>query len=236
MMDDIIYERDYRSKPEDEADKRHRMIFDQAVNGGFFDTFKAEMDKIPKIIVPEDKANYEYLLDRCDKFAERHRGYVRGVVDYHKWQSEIVMALPFAEFCDPEDLAFLREIAEKSHSVTFESDEENGICVRIFICYFDELMTDAHEYYLKYSAIMDDEKLASMLNMPKLTSEQEETAQRMNAILDRFDEETDIDRTTAFKAVLEYMMKQDEDHQTLEYMADRLERLLEQILNGEDAE
>lgn len=236
MMEDIIYERDYRSKPEDEADKRRQMIFDQAVNGGFFDTFKAEMDKIPKIIVPEDKANYEYLLDRCDKFAERHRGYVRGVVDYHKWQSEIVMALPFAEFCDPEDLAFLREIAEKSHSVTFESDEENGICVRIFICYFDELMTDAHEYYLKYSAIMDDEKLASMLNMPKLTSEQEETAQRMNAILDRFDEETDIDRTTAFKAVLEYMMKQDEDHQALEYMADRLERLLEQILNGEDAE
>lgn len=236
MMDDIIYERDYRSKPEDEADKRHRMIFDQAVNGGFFDTFKAEMDKIPKVIVPEDKANYEYLLDRCDKFAERHRGYIRGIVDYHKWQSEIVMTLPFAEFCDPEDLAFLREIAEKSHSVTFEPDEDNGICVRIFICYFDELMTDAHEYYLKYSAIMDDEKLASMLNMPKLSSEQEETAQRMNTILDRFDEETDIDRTTAFKAVLEYMMKQDEDHQTLEYMADRLERLLEQILNGEDAE
>lgn len=236
MMDDIIYERDYRSKPEDEADKRHRMIFDQAVNGGFFDTFKAEMDKIPKIIVPEDKANYEYLLDRCDKFAERHRGYIRGIVDYHKWQSEIVMTLPFAEFCDPEDLAFLRAIAEKSHSVTFEPDEDNGICVRIFICYFDELMTDAHEYYLKYSAIMDDEKLASMLNMPKLSSEQEETAQRMNTILDRFDEETDIDRTTAFKAVLEYMMKQDEDHQTLEYMADRLERLLEQILNGEDAE
>lgn len=236
MMDDIIYERDYRSKPEDEADKRHRMIFDQAVNGGFFDTFKAEMDKIPKIIVPEDKANYEYLLDRCDKFAERHRGYIRGIVDYHKWQSEIVMTLPFAEFCDPEDLAFLRELAEKSHSVTFEPDEENSICVRIFICYFDELMTDEHEYYLKYSAVMDDEKLASMLNIPKLSPEQEEITQRMNAILDRFDEETDIDRTTAFKAVLEHMMKQDEDHQTLEYMADRLERLLEQILNGEDAE
>lgn len=236
MMDDIIFERDYRSKPEDEADKRHRMIFDQAVNGGFFDTFKAEMEKIPKIIVPEDKANYEYLLDRCDKFAERHRGYVRGVVDYHKWQSEIVMVLPFAEFCDPEDLAFLREIAEKSHSVTFEPDEENGICVRIFICYFDELMTDEHEDYLKYSAIMDDEKLASMLNLPMLSPKQEETAQRINAILDRFDNETDVDRTTAFKAVLDYTMKQDEELQTLEYMADRLERLLEQILNGEDAE
>lgn len=236
MMDDIIFERDYRSKPDDEADKRHRMIFDQAVNGGFIDTFKAEMEEIPKIIVPEDKANYEYLLDRCDKFAERHHGYVRGVVDYHKWQSEIVMVLPFAEFCDPEDLAFLREIAEKSHSVTFEPDEENGICVRIFICYFDELMTDEHEDYLKYSAIMDDEKLASMLNLPMLSPEQEETAQRMNAILDRFDNETDIDRTTAFKAVLDYTMTQDEELQTLEYMADRLERLLEQILNGEDAE
>lgn len=97
-------------------------------------------------------------------------------------------------------------------------------------------MTDEHEYYLKYSAIMDDEKLVSMLNLPKLSPEQEETAQRMNEILDRFDKETDVDRTTAFKAVLDYTMKQDEELQTLEYMADRLERLLEQILNGEDAE
>ena len=152
-MDDIIYEKDYRQKAEDEADVRRVQILDRAINGGFFKAYKNEMDKIPKYIVPEDKANYEYLLEQCDKFAERFRGQLRGIVDYHKWHSEIVMTLPFAEFGDPEDRAFLAEIAEKSHSVTFESSEDGGIRVRIFICYFDELMTDEHKDYLKYNAI-----------------------------------------------------------------------------------
>ena len=42
-----------------------------------------DRDKIPKIIVPEDKKNYEYLLERCDAFVKQHRGYIKGIVDYH---------------------------------------------------------------------------------------------------------------------------------------------------------
>lgn len=234
MMDDIIFEKDYRQKADDEADKRSGKILDQAVSGGFFETYQKEMDKIPKYIVPEDKANYEYLLERCDRFTERYHGRIRGIVDYHRWHSEIVLTLPFAEFGDPEDRAFLAEIAEKSHSVTFESSEDGGIRVHIFICYFDELMTEEHKEYLKYNAIMDDEVLASLLGIKMLSPEMNETAQRLKEILDCFEKETQYDRTTVFKALLDRMKKVDEEKQTLEMMVAFAERLLENVLTGEN--
>lgn len=232
-MDDIIFEKDYRQKEDSEEDIRRAQILDRAITGGFFDTYKSAMDKIPKYIVPEDKANYEYLLDRCDKFVERYRGHIKGIVDYHKWHSEIVLTLPFVEFGDPEDRAFLVEIAEKSHSVTFEPSENGGIRVRIFICYFDELMSADHKAYEKYNAIMDDETLASLLGMEMLSPEMMETTQRLKEILDCFEEETPYDRTTIFKALLARMQDVDEDKQNLEMMVAFAEALLEKILNNE---
>lgn len=232
-MDDIIFEKDYRHKEDSEEDIRRAQILDQAITGGFFDTYKSAMDKIPKYIVPEDKANYEYLLDRCDKFVERYRGHIKGIVDYHKWHSEIVLTLPFAEFGDPEDRAFLAEIAEKSHSVTFEPSENGGIRVRVFICYFDELMSADHKAYEKYNAIMDDETLASLLGMKMLSPEMTETTQRLKEILDCFEEETQYDRTTIFKALLDRMQKVDEETRTLDTMVAFAEALLERILNNE---
>lgn len=232
-MDDIIFEKDYRQKEDSEEDIRRAQILDRAITGGFFDTYKSAMDKIPKYIVPEDKANYEYLLDRCDKFVERYRGHIRGIVDYHKWHSEIVLTLPFAEFGDPEDRAFLAEIAEKSHSVTFEPSESGGIRVRVFICYFDELMSADHKAYEKYNAIMDDETLASLLGMKMLSPEMTETTQRLKEILDCFEEETQYDRTTIFKALLDRMQKVDEETRTLDTMVAFAEALLERILNNE---
>lgn len=235
-MDDIIFEKDYRHKEDSEEDTRRAQILDRAITGGFFDTYKSAMDKIPKYIVPEDKANYEYLLDRCDKFVERYRGHIRGIVDYHKWHSEIVLTLPFAEFGDPEDRAFLAEIAEKSHSVTFEPSENGGIRVRVFICYFDELMSADHKAYEKYNAIMDDETLASLLGMKMLSPEMTETTQRLKEILDCFEEETQYDRTTIFKALLARMQDVDEEKRTLDMMVAFAEALLEKVLNAEDEE
>ena len=58
-MDDIIFERDYRQKEKSEEDIRRSQILDRAICSGFFDSYKSAMDKIPKYIVPEDKANYE---------------------------------------------------------------------------------------------------------------------------------------------------------------------------------
>lgn len=232
-MDNIIYEKDYRQKAYDEEDVRRAKILDQAIQGGFFEAYGKELDKIPKYIVPEDKANYEYLLQRCEEFVERFRGHIKGVIDYQKWHSEIIMTLPFAEFGDPEDRAFLTEIAEKSHSVTFEPSENGGIRVRIFICYFNELMTEEHKGYLKYNAIMNDEALASLLGMEMLSPEMVESTLRLKEILDCFEEETEFDRTTIFKALLARMQKVDEEKRTLEMMVAFAEALLEKILNGE---
>lgn len=232
-MDNIIYEKDYRQKAYDEEDVRRAKILDQAIQGGFFEAYGKELDKIPKYIVPEDRANYEYLLQRCEEFVERFRGHIKGVIDYQKWHSEIIMTLPFAEFGDPEDRAFLAEIAKKSHSVTFEPSENGGIRVRIFICYFNELMTEEHKGYLKYNAIMNDEALASLLGMEMLSPEMVESTLRLKEILDCFEEETEFDRTTIFKALLARMQKVDEEKRTLEMMVAFAEALLEKILNGE---
>ena len=83
-MDDIIFEKDYRETESVEYDKWCDEVFDRAVNGGMLKAYSEAMDKIPKIIVPEDKKNYEYLLERCDSFVKQHRGYIKGMVDYHR--------------------------------------------------------------------------------------------------------------------------------------------------------
>ncbi len=235
-MENEIYERDYSAVVETPESEKARAIFDRAVSGGFFRDYTAAMDAIPKVIVQKDKENYEYLLSQCEKLAKQWHGRIKGVVDYKKWESHIEMFLPCVEFGTPDELALLRDISEKAHLVTFTANEEGGITVYIMINYFEELMTEAHNEALIYDAIMNDDQLASMLNMPTLSPEASAAAQRINEVLDRFDAETEVDRTTAFQAVLEYMMKQDVDKQTPEYMVAYLEYLLEKMKNGEDAD
>ena len=230
-MDDIIFEKDYRETESAEYDKWCDEVFDRAVNCGMLKAYSEAMDKIPKIIVPEDKKNYEYLLERCDAFVKQHRGYIKGIVDYHRWHAEINMFLPFAEFDDSEDLAFLKEIAEKSQTVCFSPDEEGGIRVHIFINYFEELMSAEHKSYIEYDAIMQDKKLSELLGIPELSDEEKELALKMKGILDRIDDETRIDRTTAFRAVLDKMTKEPEENWSLHYMATLLEALLYFMLN-----
>ena len=229
--DEPISVKDYRETESAEYDKWCDEVFDRAVNFGMLKAYSEAMDKIPKIIVPEDKKNYEYLLERCDAFVKQHRGYIKGIVDYHRWHAEINMFLPFAEFDDSEDLAFLKEIAEKSQTVCFSPDEEGGIRVHIFINYFEELMSAEHKSYIEYDAIMQDKKLSELLGIPELSDEEKELALKMKGILDRIDEETRIDRPTAFRAVLDKMTKEPEENWSLHYMATLLEALLYFMLN-----
>ena len=64
-MDDLIYEKDYRQVEPTERDEWSEEVYDRVLNGGMLKAYSEAMDKIPKIIVPEDKKNYEYLLERC---------------------------------------------------------------------------------------------------------------------------------------------------------------------------
>lgn len=79
-MENIVFERNYERV--DKEDAHAAAIFDRVyAPGGFMDEITKKFDAIPKVVVPKDKETYEYLLDLCDKFAQRHHGRIHGVVD-----------------------------------------------------------------------------------------------------------------------------------------------------------
>ena len=231
-MENTVFERNYETTVKDD---RARAVFERAfAPGGFMEEFTKKMDAIPKIVVPEDKKNYEYLLKRCDDFAKRHHGRIRGVVDYEHWDAHIDLYLKMLEFDDAEDMAFVKEIGEKAHYLCITPEENGGFRVHIMINYFEELMSEEYGSYLKYETLMEDEELASMFDIPELSPEEEAVAQLIKEILDRFDSETKVDRTTAFKAAIGYLMQQDEENAlSFEKIAATLTALLENVLDEE---
>lgn len=78
-MKNEVYEADYRRKSNPDAISD---AFDIAVETGFFKTYNDIMRSIPKVIVPEDKKNYEELLQKLDALAKRRGGTIRGNVVY----------------------------------------------------------------------------------------------------------------------------------------------------------
>lgn len=231
-MENIVFERNYEIA---EKDDRARAVFERAfAPGGFMEEFTKKMDAIPKVIVPEDKENYEYLLNRCDDYAKRHHGRICGVVDYEHWDAHIDLYLRMLEFDDAEDMAFVKEIGEKAHYLCIMPEEGGGFRFHIMINYFEELMSEEYGAYLKYETLMEDEELASMFDIPELSPEEEAVIKLTSEILDRFDSETQVDRTTAFKAALNYVMQQDkEEEKSLEKIAATLTVLLEKVLDEE---
>lgn len=231
-MENIVFERNYEIA---EKDDRARAVFERAfAPGGFMEEFTKKMDAIPKVIVPEDKENYEYLLNRCDDYAKRHHGRICGVVDYEHWDAHIDLYLRMLEFDDAEDMAFVKEIGEKAHYLCIMPEEGGGFRFHIMINYFEELMSEEYGAYLKYETLMEDEELASMFDIPELSPEEEAVIKLTSEILDRFDSETQVDRTTAFKTALNYVMQQDkEEEKSLEKIAATLTVLLEKVLDEE---
>jgi len=133
---------------------------------------------IPKVIVPEDKANYEYLLAKCDEMAKRWGGKIRGIVDYQKWDAHIYLTLPFAEFGCDEELALLKEIAEKSHSVTFSATKDGKVELNIFFYYFQEI---ADKRAIFEEEILKDNELVALLE-----KHNEETNEYKSAVIHWF--------------------------------------------------
>ena len=106
-MENTVFERNYEIA---EKDDRATAVFERAfAPGGFMEEFTKKMDAIPKVVVPKDKENYDYLLNRCDDYAKRHHGRIRGVVDYEHWDAHIDLYLRMLEFDDAEDMLVLDE-------------------------------------------------------------------------------------------------------------------------------
>jgi hypothetical protein len=92
--------------------------------------------------------------------AKRWGGKIRGIVDYQKWDAHIYLTLPFAEFGCDEELALLKEIAEKSHSVTFSATKDGKVELSIFIYYFEEI---ADKKAIFEEEILKDNELVALL-------------------------------------------------------------------------
>lgn len=62
-MGNTVFERNYEIV---EKDDRATAVFERAfAPGGFMEEFTKKMDAIPKVVVPKDKENYDYLLNRA---------------------------------------------------------------------------------------------------------------------------------------------------------------------------
>ena len=175
---------------------------------------------------------FGFVLDSVTIFASTITANINFIhvlndTNFMNWKENVMIVFG----CMNLDLAFLKEIAEKSQTVCFSPEEEGGIRVHIFINYFEELMSAEHKSYIEYNAIMQDKKLSELLGIPELSDEEKELALKMKGILDRIDEETRIDRATAFRAVLDKMAKEPEENWSLHYMATLLEALLYFMLN-----
>lgn len=232
-MENIVFDRNYE---EDEPDPLAQAIFDRVnAPGGFLEEFSKKMDAIPKVIVPKDKENYEYLLGRCDEFAKRHHGKIHGVVDFEHWDAHIDLTLPMLEFDDPEDMSLLKDIGEKAHYCCITTQEDDKFHFHVMINYFEEIMSEEYGDYLKFETLAEDDELAAMLNMG-ISEEDEAVVRLIGEILDRFDNETHVDKTTAFKAVASYLMQNDPDAISYELIAATLTALLEKVLDDEKHE
>lgn len=138
-MENEIYEKDYAEEFQKRCDRAQGADFLNALKEvGFFQAYKKEMDKIPKRVVPRQKADYEYLLGECDAYVRQFGGKIRGVVDHEKWEASIDLYQPHFEFCDKEHLTLLKEIAERADNVTI-SIKDGTLRMSIFIGYFDEV-------------------------------------------------------------------------------------------------
>lgn len=113
---------------------------------GFFQKLNERLSQIPKIIVPEDKANYDYLLEQCDAFAKRHGGRLRGIVDFEQYESHINLYVPFFEIDFLEDRRFILDVLTRSTYFSFMPDKTGWTRLHIFINYFSEAISqDAKE-------------------------------------------------------------------------------------------
>ena len=159
-MENEIFERDYRTaeENEDESADKYR-IRDYAIESGFFEAYNNAMLKIPKYIVQKDKEAYEDLLFRLDIYAKRKCGKIKGIVDYEKYNSHIIVELPHFEAADAQEYALLSDIAAKTNIVIFEPSEDGGIRLYIMINYFNEIEDAGH---VLTDCIMNDEKLVEM--------------------------------------------------------------------------
>lgn len=94
-------------------------------------------------------------------------------------------------------------------------------------------MPEEAKQLVEYDAIMKDEQLASLLGMQdSFKPEDEPDLERIKALLERFETETDLNRNDVFYGVFQLIMKSKDEDITLGKIANLMEVLLYLVLNG----
>lgn len=184
-MENIIYEKDY-SKERDERISKGKLeeaekFHDILKKSGILKAYGDRMKQIPKVVVPEDKANYEYLLNRLDKLAQKLGGKIHGIVSYDDWDAHIYVDLPYFEATSDEQHQLLREINEKAHNVTFYGQENGGVHISIMINYFEEVMDDADS-----GAILEEEILKQPEMVAYLTEQRKKKRDLLFSVIKQY--------------------------------------------------
>ena len=224
-MENSIYEKDYAEEHEKNRQSEDVDILAQAISGGFLKRLDDSLRAIPKMIIPEYKANYEYLLKMCDDLAKQLGGNIRGVVDYERWEAAIDVVLPYAEFANQDGLLLLKSMAEKALSVTFRATDDGNTRIRLYVPYFENLISDEGKECLKYDALIKDADLVKMLDVPKLPSGLEAFVVFMNGLLDSVEQATQRDRTEIFLELLNRTKADDMNN-----IIERLEQVAQELI------
>ncbi len=144
-MENIVYEKDYSEVYEQlsngKSDKLMGLIWKDFLQCGVIGSINNTLDTVPKVIIPDGKKHYEYLLVRLDELAKNIGGKIRGVVDFKIWEASITLDIPYLDFNDADGRKLLSEIAAYSNVITILGTDKEYVRLEITINYFEDLMS-----------------------------------------------------------------------------------------------
>lgn len=139
--ENIVYEWDYYEAHKKTADANPTgAVCEFLKKAGYFRFCETFMKQIPKYIHPKNKAAYERLLKLCDDRAKQLGGRIYAIVDYENWEARIELTLPFVEFSEDGEHAFLQYAAQHTSYICFApSVDGQSIVMKMYVDYFEDV-------------------------------------------------------------------------------------------------
>ncbi len=159
-MENYVFKKDY-SKEDDCIDEKEitaEDIVPSPIAREYIKFHNSFMRRLPKIVVQKDKETFERVVPKLNELAKLLNGTIEATIDYEKWDSHIVMTLPFFEIARDEERKLFLDIFENSNGFNITATEDGKVRIYILINYFEEIMPSSWD---EMTEIADD----VMLNM-----------------------------------------------------------------------
>lgn len=185
-MDNIVYEKDYSQTHHEKLPEGiltlTQQYHDALVGSEVLKDYGERLKQIPKVIVEQDKENYEYLLDKLDELAQQRGGRIKGIVSYEDWEAHIYVELPFLEIIEDDARDLLREMTGRAQRITITGLENGWIRLSIGIDYFAEVMDDTQREAILIEEFAKHPELLSV--MAQLLREMGRSEEEMAELLE----------------------------------------------------